>query len=96
MPEFKRHLTDRIALDLESSGTFTTDLPTDPAQRVVDVWWAARAAARRLHRRIDIATRHAVSGQRVLITVQAQPGPAEPLLPAARRSDARRVRRVEP
>jgi hypothetical protein len=90
-------MTERIALDLATSGTFSAEMPADPAQRVVDVWWAARAAARRLHERVDIRTgvRPAASGQRVMITVLVQPAATGAPLPTSRAVE-RRVARVEP
>lgn len=78
-------MTERIARELECSGEFTTELAADPAQRVVDVWWAAHAAARRLHKRVRVRTeaRHATTGPSLLITVclrspSADDFPADP------------------
>ena len=75
MPAFKRKMIEEITRGLEHSGFFVTEMAVDPAQQVVDVWWAAHAAARRLQRRIHVMTeaRHNPAGQRVVITVRTHP-----------------------
>ena len=71
----KSQLIEEIATELARSGVFVTEMAADPAQRVVDVWWAAHAAARTLDRRVHVRSeaRHSATGQTLLITVRLGP-----------------------
>lgn len=74
MPAFKRNMIEEIARGLEHHGLFMTEVAVDPPQQVVDIWWAAHAAARRLEKRVQVMTeaRHNPSGQSLVITVRTR------------------------
>lgn len=74
MPAFKRKMIEEITRGLEHHGVFMTEVAVDPPQQVVDVWWAAHAAARRLETRIFVLTeaRHNPTGQSLVITVRTR------------------------
>lgn len=69
---FKARMVEVIADALRSAGEYRTELPADPAQPIVDTWWAAHAAGRLVGHRVRIAneSRYGRVGQSLVIIVR--------------------------
>ena len=76
MSGFKSRMVELIADGLRTSGEYRTEMPADPAQRVVDTWWAAHAAGRLVGGRVQIAheCRPVAMGQSMVIVVRLRRG----------------------
>lgn len=77
---FKARMVEVIADALRSDGEYRTEIPADPAQRIVDTWWAAHAAGRLVGHRVHIAneSRHGAIGQSLVIIVRLRRASAAP------------------